>query len=327
MCVFCDSDTSRTATSKQSPLGHYPSSRDSRSHQTAFQDPYDRRSPTRDPHSYRSSTRDPYSHRSPTRDPSSRRSPTRDKRRHRHYPQQQQQQYFPQIQAPPSAYDQVRATVPIQYISSIGLPLLRLGGPSIIAPPMITQSRLPPPPPPVTVYPSGAMQISTMPRPPMPMLHLATQLPPPAALSPQATRLDRQKLTYVQNMMHQYADGNRPRLQLLQMRPHPRTTTTTDLHVPMPAPNGLTRSSDTKIDTGIQVEVPRQDGFLIEPGLFQVSFHSFNENRKLFILNLHFSHFYEKRRVLISHLLKLIILLLVKSNSKHSTLVVVNDRP
>jgi hypothetical protein len=40
----------------------------------------------------------------------------------------------------------------------------------------------------------------------------------------------------------------------------------------MPVRNVVTTSSDTKIDTGIQVEVPRQDGFIIEPGLFQVSF-------------------------------------------------------
>jgi hypothetical protein len=72
-------------------------------------------------------------------------------------------------------------------------------------------------------------------------------------------------------MMHQYAEGNRPRLQLLQMRAPPRTATT-DLRLPMPAPNVVTTSADTKIDTGVQAEVPRQDGFLIEPGLFQVSF-------------------------------------------------------
>jgi hypothetical protein len=73
-------------------------------------------------------------------------------------------------------------------------------------------------------------------------------------------------------MMQQYAESNRPRLQLLQMRSHPRINTTADLNMPMPAPNIVTTSSDTKIDTGVQVEVPRQDGFVIEPGLFQVSF-------------------------------------------------------
>jgi hypothetical protein len=55
------------------------------------------------------------------------------------------------------------------------------------------------------------------------------------------------------------------------MRPYRRTDATANLHVPMPALNVVTTSSDTKIDTGIQVEVPRQDGFVIEPGLFQVS--------------------------------------------------------
>jgi hypothetical protein len=80
--------------------------------------------------------------------------------------------------------------------------------------------------------------------------------------------------------MHQYAESNRPRLQLLQMRPHPRTTTTADLHVPMPAPNIVTKSADTKIDTGVQAEVPRQDGFMIEPGLFQVSFVFFYSGKK-----------------------------------------------
>ncbi len=280
--VFLYSDTNRTTTSKQSPLGHYPSSRDSPTHPAPFQDPYNRRSPTRDPHSRRSPTRDSHSHRSPTRDshghrsptrdPYSHRSSTRDRQRHHHHEQQQQQQrYFPQIQAPSSSYDQVQAPVPIQYVSSIRLPLLRLGGPSITITPMFTQPRLLPPPPP-PVYPSGPIYASTAPRPPLPMLHIATQLPPPASLSPQATRIDQQKLSYVQNMMHQYAGNNRPRLQLLHMRPHPRTDTTTDLHVPMPVRNVVTTSSDTKIDTGIQVEVPRQDGFIIEPGLFQVSF-------------------------------------------------------
>ncbi len=278
MHVFLYSDTNRTTSSKQSPHGHYPSSRDSRSHQASTQDPYIRRSPTRDSHGHRSPTRDPYSHRSPTRDSRSHRSSTRNRRRHHHH--QQQQQYFPQIQAPPSSYDQVRAPVPIQYISSISLPLLRLGGPPIIATSMLTQPRIPPPPLPVAVYPSGQYHGSTILRPPLPMLHIATQLPPPAALSPQATRADQQKLSYVQNIMHQYAEGNRPRLQLLQMRPHPRTKTTDDLRVPMPVPNIVTTSSDTKIDTGIQVEVPRQDGFLIEPGLFQVSFVFFYLEKK-----------------------------------------------
>jgi hypothetical protein len=155
-------------------------------------------------------------------------------------------------------------------MSSIRLPLLRLGGPPVITAPMIIQSRLQPPP--VAVYPSGLIYMpTTTPRPPIPMLHLAPQLPPPASLSPQATRADQQRLFYVQNIMHQYADQNRPRLQLLQMRPRPRTNTTTELHIPMPAPNIVTTSSDTKVDAGIQAEVPRQDGFIIEPGLFQVS--------------------------------------------------------
>ncbi len=278
------SDTHRTTTSEQSPLGHYPSSRDSRSHGASFQDPYSRRSPTRDPYSHRSPTRDSHSRRSPTRESHSHRSPTRDRQRHHHH-HQQQQQYFPQIQAPPSSYDQIRAPAPIQYVSSIRLPLLHLGGPPIAATPMFTQSRLPPP---VNVYPSGPIYVSTASRPPFPMLHIAPQLPSPASLSPRATRPDQQKSSYVQNIMHQYAEQNRPRLQLLQMRPYRRMDATTDLHVPMPAPNIVTRSSDTKIDTGIQVEVPRQDGFVIEPGLFQVSLIFFeikkNRNRYLSIL-------------------------------------------
>jgi len=159
---------------------------------------------------------------------------------------------------------------PIQYVSSVRLPLLRLGGAVIAATPILTQPRLPPPPT-VAVYPSGPIYVSTAPRPPIPMLHIAAQLPPPASLSPQATRADQQRLSYVQNIMQNYAQSNRPRLQLLQMRPHQRSNMTDNLQVPMPAPNIVTRSSDTKIDTGIQVEVPRQDGFVIEPGLFQVS--------------------------------------------------------
>jgi hypothetical protein len=266
---FLHLDTQRTTTSKQSPLGQYPSSRDSRNHQPSFQDPYNRQSPTRDPHSHRSPTRDPYSHRSSTRDPYSHRSSSRDPQRHHHHHHQQQQQ-FPQIQPPPSSYDQMQAPASAQYVSAVRLPLLRLGGPMITVAPMLTQSRLPQPPLPVAVYPSGAIYVQTAPRPPLPMLHFAPQLPPPASLSPRATRPEQQKLFYVQNIMQQYAEGNRPRLQLLQMRPHPRMNTA-DLNVPMPAPNIVTKSSDTKIDTGVQVEVPRQDGFVIEPGLFQVS--------------------------------------------------------
>ncbi len=257
-------------------MDHYPSSRDSRSHGASFQDPYSRRSPTRDPYSHRSPTRDSPSRRSPTRDPYSHRSSSRERQRHHHHhhhhhqqqQQQQQQQYFPQIEAPPSSYDQIRAPASIQYVSSIRLPLLRLGGPPIAAAPMLIQSRLPPP---VTVYPSGPIYVSTAPRPPFPMLYIAPQLPSPASVSPRATRADQQKSSYVQNIMHQYAEQNRPRLQLLQMRPYRRTDATANLHVPMPALNVVTTSSDTKIDTGIQVEVPRQDGFVIEPGLFQVS--------------------------------------------------------
>ncbi|CAF1551660.1 unnamed protein product, partial [Adineta steineri] len=185
----------------------------------------------------------------------------------------QQQQPFPQIQQQP-VYDQVRVPAPIQYTSSLRLPLLRLGGPVMTSAPMFTQSRFPmppQPPPPVTVYPTGPVYVSSTPRPayPIPMLHLAPQLPPPVSLTPQATRADQQKLAYVQNIMHQFTDHNRPRLQLLQMRPHPRTHTNNDLQIPMPAPNIVSTSSDTKVDAGIQAEVPRQDGFIIEPGLFQ----------------------------------------------------------
>ena len=146
------------------------------------------------------------------------------------------------------------------------------------ATPMLPQTRFIPTMPPVAVYPPRPVYVtvSTPPRSSYPMLHLAPQLPPPAALSPQATRADQQKLTYVQNIMHQYAEHNRPRLQLLQMRPHPRTTTTTtaDLQIPMPVPNIVSKSSDTKVDVDIQADLPRQDGFVLEPGLFQVRLHT-----------------------------------------------------
>ncbi|CAF3863443.1 unnamed protein product [Adineta steineri] len=256
-------DTNRTITSIQSPHGHYPPS---------LQDPPSRQSPTRDPYSRRSPTRESHRRRSPTRDPYSHRSSSRDRQQYHHH-QQQQQQPFPQIQQQP-VYDQVRVPAPIQYTSSLRLPLLRLGGPVMTSAPMFTQSRFPTPPqppPPVTVYPTGPVYVSSAPRPayPIPMLHLAPQLPPPVSLTPQATRADQQKLAYVQNIMHQFTDHNRPRLQLLQMRPHPRTHTNNDLQIPMPAPNIVSTSSDTKVDAGIQAEVPRQDGFIIEPGLFQ----------------------------------------------------------
>ena len=259
--MFLYSETNRTTTSRQSPIGQYPS----------FRDPNSHRSPTRDISSRRSPTRDSRSHRSPTREPSSRRSPTRDRHRHHHRHQQDQQQpYFPQVQPPFSSYDQVRAPAFVQYGSSVRLPLLRLGGPSMIAPPTFTQARIAAPPP-IAVYAPAPIPVSAPPRGPLPMLHMASQLPPPAALSPQATPADRQKLYYVQNMMNQYAGSHRPRLQLLQMRAPPRTNT--DFQVPMPVPNIVTKSTDTKVDTGIQAEVPRQDGFIIEPGLFQVSFY------------------------------------------------------
>jgi hypothetical protein len=157
-------------------------------------------------------------------------------------------------------------------MSSIHLPLLRLGAPIVTAAPMLTQPRFPAPPSSVAAYPSGSRFVPAPPRPPVAMLHLAPQLPPPASLSPRATQADQQKSFYVQNIMQQYAEHNRPRLQLLQMRPHPRTNATADLNVPMPVPNIVTTSSDTRMDAGIQVEVPRQDGFLIEPDRFQVSF-------------------------------------------------------
>jgi hypothetical protein len=155
---------------------------------------------------------------------------------------------------------------------------------------MLTQSRLPPPPPLVAVYPSQPIYVSTAPRPPFPVFNLAPQLPPPASLSPRATRPDQQKLAYLQNIMHQYAEQNRPRLQLLHMRLHPRNTTA-DLHVPIPVPNIVTTSSDRKIDTGIQAEVPRQDGFFIEPGLFQVSFIFFYTKKKILFISINHSHF------------------------------------
>ncbi|CAF1984679.1 unnamed protein product [Rotaria magnacalcarata] len=246
-------------TSRQSPLGHYPSSRESHNHQQSpFQVSANRRSPRRNSHGRQSPTRDAYSHRSSSRD-----------RHHDHHHHHQPQQQFPQIPPPPSSsYDQVRAPVPIQFTPSIRLPLLRLGASAISAPPItVTQTRLPLPAAPVTVYPPRSAYIS--PPRPLAMLHLAPQLPPPASLSPRATRADQQKFVCVQNLMEHYANSNRPRLQLLQMRPRPRTNDTTDLNIPMPTSNVVTKSSDTKVDTGIQVEVPRQDGFVIEPGLFQ----------------------------------------------------------
>ena len=110
------------------------------------------------------------------------------------------------------------------------------------------------------------------PRPPLPSLHLQPQLPPPASLSPLATRADQQKFAVVQNVMQQYAGQHRPRLQLLQLRVPPQLRPPgPDLNVPMPAPNVVTTSTDTKVDKDVQAEVPRQDGFIIEPGLFQVS--------------------------------------------------------
>jgi len=217
-------------------------------------------SPARDTHDRRSPTRDPYSHRSPTRDNRhSRRSPTRDHHHRHRSPQRQQQPYFPQMQGPPTTYDLYRAAAPVQYVPTLRLPLLRLGAPVFnpTTSPMIQPRFLPPP---ASLHP------------PLPMLQMATQLPPPASLSPQATRVDQQKLAYVQNMMHHYAENNRPRLQLLQLRAPPRTTTNNELQIPMPASNIVTKSSDAKVDTGIQAVVPRQDGFILEPGLFQVSF-------------------------------------------------------
>lgn len=328
--IFSSLDTNRTANSKQSPLGHYPSSRDSRTHRTSARDPYGQRSPTRDPYSHRSPTRDSHRHQSPTRGPHSHRSSSRDPHRHHYQQQQQQQQYFPQIQHGPLTYDHTRAPVPIQYVSSIRLPLLRLGGPVPVATaPMFTQPRLPPPPP-GPAYPSGPIYVSTTaPRPPFAMLNLAPQLPPPTSLSPRATRADQQRLGYVQNIMNQYAEHNRPRLQLLQMRAPPRSHPTTDLHIPMPVPNVVTTSWDTKVDTGIQAEVPRQDGFIIEPGLFQVrSFLScfFNRKTNNVSISIDYSHFYVMRLVSILHQLKHIFLLLVKFNNRQLKLVVVNDQ-
>ena len=268
MCAMYHLETNRTTTSRQSPHGQYPSSRDTHGHRSPTRDASGHRSPTRDTSGHRSPTRDSRSHRSPTRERSSRRSPTRDRHRH-HHRHDQQQPYFPQLQPPPSSYNQIQAPTTIQYSSSVRLPLLRLGGPSMIAPSVVTHARLGAPPP-IAVYAPPPAPVSTPPRPPFPMLHMATQLPPPTSLSPQATPADRQKLYYVQNMMQQYAGNNRPRLQLLQMRAPPRTNNTTEFQVPMPAPNVVTTSTDTKVHTGIQAEVPRQDGFIIEPGLFQV---------------------------------------------------------
>ncbi|UJR30925.1 hypothetical protein I4U23_018437 [Adineta vaga] len=254
-------DSNRTATLIQSPNGYYPSSLDSRAYQTSHRDSENRRSPTRDPSSRQSPRRDRRNHRSPSRDPSSHRSTSHDP--YQHY------QPFPHLQ-PTSMYDQPQLYAPIQRNVSLRLPLLRLGGPTMTTAPMLTRVHLAPTAPSTAVYPPRALYVPTPPpRIPYPMLHLAPQLPPPVSLTPQATRIDQQKLVHVQNIMHQYAEHNRPRLQLLQMRPHPRTTTTTDLQIPMPAPNIVSTSSDTKIDTGIQAEMPRQDGFIIEPGLFQ----------------------------------------------------------
>lgn len=253
-------------TSKHSSNDNYPSSRGSPIHHPPSQSSTGRRSPTKDPHSRRSPTRDMYNNP---------RSPTRDTHRDRQHPQQ-----FPPVQPPVSPYHQVRPVAPVQHVSSVGLPLLRLGGARFITgPSAVPQIPVSLPPPPITAYHPTQPYVPVAPRP-LAMLHLPPQLPPPVAISPQAVRLEQQKHSFVQNIMQQYVETNRPRLQLLQMRPHRRTTETNELMIPMPAPNVVTKSTENKVDAGIQAEVPRQDGFVIEPGLFQVSYFTFKTPNK-----------------------------------------------
>lgn len=170
----------------------------------------------------------------------------------------------------------------MQYAPAVRLPLLRLGGPSFIgAQNAFVHPRFAVTP--ISTAPTTSIvpiYIPVPPRPPLPSLHLAPQLPPPASLSPRATRADQQKFSVVQNIMQQYVGQHRPRLQLLQLRHHPELRSGPDLNIPMPAPNVVMTSTDTKVDKDIQVEVPRQDGFVIEPGLFQVN------NQYLLLLNI-----------------------------------------
>lgn len=257
--------------------GYHSPSRDSNRYETSSPDASARRSPSRRSHRHRSSRRDRHHRHSPSRDPA------------RAY----DQQYLPNIQPPQSFADHSRIPAPMQYIPSVRLPLLRLGGSSFMAAPTVfMQPRLVvPPAPPVPAIVPVYIPVPPAPRQPLPTLHLAPQLPPPASLQPHATRADQQRSNLVHNVMHQFAEQHRPRLQLLQLRPHPqiRQPPPPELTIPMPAPNVVTTSTETKIDAGIQAEVPRQDGFVIEPGLFQVSQRLYSYARCL----LFHRHFFE----------------------------------
>ena len=238
-------DTYRTATSKQSPVGRYPSSRGSPSHQLSYQDLSSRRSPTKDPYSHRSSSRDLQR-------------------------QQHHRQHFPSIQPSTSSVNQVLAPASIQYVPSIRLPLLRLGASITSTTSMPTQVRLPAYPSQFADYIPRTMQIPTPPRLLLPMLYLAPQPAPLVSASPRPTRTDQKKLSYVQSIMQKFSENNRSHLQLLEMRSHPKMDDTADLAVPMPASNIVTTSSDTKIEKDTSAETPRKDGFYIERDTFQV---------------------------------------------------------
>ncbi|CAF0987159.1 unnamed protein product, partial [Didymodactylos carnosus] len=100
-----------------------------------------------------------------------------------------------------------------------------------------------------------------------PMLRLETApavsgFPPP---------IEQQKHSFVHNIMQRYAELNRPQLQLLRMRP-PQTHSDTIEPLPLPTTNIVSSSADAqkeKVHIAVQAEVPRQDGYMLEPGLFQ----------------------------------------------------------
>ena len=167
----------------------------------------------------------------------------------------------------PPYYQPSSMIAQVPYPSSIRLPLLRLGYPTVNqAPPSNFYPTSQAPSFPRIAY-SPAPKVAQL---PIPRLQFAPQLPAPAALSPRSTRADQEKNAYVQNVMSKYGEQARPRLQLLQLRPPASLPNNPQLNVPMPAPNVLTTSSENKVETGVQVEVPRRDGYEMDPELFKV---------------------------------------------------------
>jgi hypothetical protein len=214
----------------------------------------------------RSPTRDLSSRRSSRRNLSSRRSSRRDRHEVSH------QQYLPTIRPNSVFYGQTQSSIPTQYASSVRLPLLRLGfGVSMPGP-----AQIPLQPPPILAVPFYSARpvvpnYSSLYR--MPIPHVPPQLSPPTSLPAYAAHHDQQKPFHVQNMAASSTDNHRPRLQLLQLRSNPsKNTAIPDLVVPMPAPNIVTTSTETKSNAATQVDVPRKDGFILEPDMFQVSF-------------------------------------------------------